>query len=86
MMQVNYNNCTKQGSTRRDMLNCRGNFRRISCSVRKVHLSFLVDEEVDLIVYCSSGVCGGLLVLLAIFIGVNLGKAKKNFDEHIRQR
>jgi len=86
MMPVNYNNFTRQAFFRKDMRNCRVNFRHNSFSVSKLPLPFVVDEEVNLIIYCASGVSVGLLIILAIFIGFNLAKAKKSLDEHMRLR
>ncbi len=46
----------------------------------------VVDEEIKLIFYCVSGACGGALVVLAILIGVYIGRAKKNLDKHMKLR
>ena len=39
-----------------------------------------------MIVYCVSGACGGALVILALLIGIYIGKAKKSFDKHLKLR
>ena len=76
MIPASYNNYIKLGRTQRGMLNC----KLCSCHVRRIHLTFVVDEEVNLIFYCVSGACGGALVILALLIGIYIGKAKKSFD------